>query len=263
MEKLPLILLLFGFLLPLQAQETVVQDDHPILGSMPGFTLYDFEKQEFGAYSFCDVNGDDYIIEGQVSFYYYECDDVVDPNIIINRFQEIGDSLNANMYGDGEHKLYMILQSNNRRIYVDLFAEDFYYTLNIVERGELKSEVKEESLLKDLNEIGKAVLYFNFKRHECELTSDCKEIIEMIAKALKSEPAMGVSIDAYTDNVGRSDDNLELSIKRAETLYNELVKQGIDPQRMVYNGYGEKNPIADNNTVMGRAFNNRIELVKK
>ena len=85
----------------------------------------------------------------------------------------------------------------------------------------------------------------------------------MIAKALKSEPTMGISIDAYTDNVGRSDDNLELSIKRAETLYNELVKQGIDPQRMVYNGYGEKDPIADNNTVMGRAFNNRIELVKK
>jgi flagellar motor protein MotB len=32
---------------------------------------------------------------------------------------------------------------------------------------------------------------------------------------------------------------------------------------MVFNGYGEINPIADNNTVMGRAFNNRIELVKK
>jgi len=167
------------------------------------------------------------------------------------------------MYGDGEHKLYMILHTNNRRIYVDLFAEDFYYTLNIVERGELKSDIEADSFLKDLNEIGKAVLYFNFKRRECELTSDCREIIEMIAKALKSEPTIGVSIDAYTDNVGRSDDNLELSRKRAETLYNELVKQGIDPQRMVYNGFGEKNPIADNNTVMGRAFNNRIELVKK
>ncbi len=263
MKTLPLVLLLFGFLMTVQAQETAVTTDHPVLGSIPGFTLYDFEKQEFGAYSFCDVNGDDYIVEGQVSFYYYECDDVIDPKNIISRFQEIGDSLNANMYGDGEHKLYMILQTNNRRIYVDLFAEDFYYTLNIVERGELKSEIEAESLIKDLREIGKAVLYFNFKRHECELTSDCQEIIEMIAKALKSEPTIGISIDAYTDNVGRSDNNLELSVKRAEILYNELVKQGIDPQRMVYNGFGEKNPIADNNTVMGRAFNNRIELVKK
>ena len=263
MKKLTFILLLLGFLLPVRAQETEDKNDHPILGSMPGFTLYDYERQDFGAYSFCDVNGEDYVIEGQVSFYYYECDDVVDPKLIINRFQEIGDSLHANMYGDGEHKLYLILQSNNRRIYVDLFAEDFYYTLNIVERGELKSEVTAEDLLKDLTEIGKAVLYFNFKRHECEMTSDCMEIIAMIARALKSEPTMGISIDAYTDNVGRSDDNMELSIKRAETLYNELVKQGIDAQRMVYNGFGEQNPIADNNTVMGRAFNNRIELVKK
>ncbi|MBN1388456.1 MAG: OmpA family protein [Bacteroidales bacterium] len=263
MKKLPFVFLLLGFLFPARAQEDEVKIDHPIFVSLPGFTLYDHEKQDFGAYSFCDVNGEDYVIEGQVSFYYYECDDVVNPKLIISRFQEIGDSLKASMYGDGEHQLYMVLQTNNRRIYVDLFAEDFYYTLNIVERGELKSDIEAESLLKDLNEIGKAVLYFNFKRHECELTSDCREIIEMIARALKSEPTMGISIDAYTDNIGRSDENLELSRKRAETLYNELVKQGIDPQRMVYNGFGEKDPIADNNTVMGRAFNDRIELVKK
>ncbi len=263
MKNLPCILLLLGFFLSAQAQVTELKNEHPLLGSINGFTLYDYEMKDFGAYSFCDVNGEDYIIEGQISYYYYECDDNIDPKLILNRFQEIGDSLHANMYGDGKSQLYMILQTNNRRIYVDLFAMDFYYTLNIVERGELKSEIKAENLLKDLNDIGKAVLYFNFKRHECELTSDCKEIIEMIVKALQSEPAIGISIDAYTDNIGRSDENLELSRKRAETLYNELVKQGIDAQRMVFNGYGEENPIADNKIVMGRAFNNRIELVKK
>ncbi len=263
MKNLSFILLLLGFLLPAQAQVADPEKEHPIFGTLPGFTLYDNQVQDFGAYSFCDINGEDYIIEGQISYYYYECDDNIDPKLILNRFQEIGDSLHANMYGDGKSQLYMILQTNNRLIYVDLFAGDFYYTLNIVERGELKSDIKAETLLKDLNDIGKAVLYFNFKRNECELTSDCEEIIEMIARALKSEPTIGISIDAYTDNIGRSDENLELSRKRAETLYNELMKLGIDQHRMVFNGYGEENPIADNNTVMGRAFNNRIELVKK
>ncbi len=263
MRNLPLVLLLLGSLSFIQAQEVEQADEHLIFGTIPGFTLYDHEKRDFGAYRFCDINGENYLVEGQVSYYYYESDDSIDPNIILKRFEETGDKLNAEIYGDGKNQLYMILHHNNRRIYVDLFAEDFYYTLNLIERGELKSEIRDEDLLKDLREIGKSVLYFNFKRNECELTSDCDDIIDMIASALKSVPSMGVSIDAYTDNIGPRDENLELSRKRAETIYNALLEEGIDSLRMVYNGYGEKDPIADNNTVMGRAFNNRIELVKK
>jgi outer membrane protein OmpA-like peptidoglycan-associated protein len=260
-----LLCLLFS-LLPaciLNAQETEQLEHHQLFDPITGFRLLDMERQDFGAFSFCDVNGEHYIVEGQITYYYYETDGSVDPKSILSRFEEKGDSLKANMYGDGENQLYMIIHTLNRLIYVDLFAEDFYYRVNIVERGELKSDVDAETLLKDLKDIGKAVLYFNFKRNECDLTSDCMEIIEMIATALKSAPTMGISIDSYTDNIGRRDVNLELSRKRAETLYNELVKLGVDGQRMVFNGFGEQNPIADNNTVMGRAFNNRIELVKK
>jgi outer membrane protein OmpA-like peptidoglycan-associated protein len=263
MKKLLCILLSLGSLLFVHAQEVDLVSRHSLFDPIPGFRLLDLEQQDFGAFSFCDVNGDHYLVEGQITYYYYETDDTVDPKIILTRFQEIGDSLHATIYGDDENQLYLVIQTNNRRTYVDLYAEDFYYTLNIIERGELKSEIDADAFLKDLNDIGKAVLYFNFRRNECELTSDCREIIEMIARALKSEPLIGLSIDAYTDNIGRSDENLELSQKRAEILYNELVKLGVDGQRMVYNGYGEKNPIADNNTVMGRAFNNRIELIKK
>ncbi len=263
MKNLLLVLLLLGSLSFTQSQEVEQSNEHPIFSTLPGFTLYDFEQKDFGAYRFCDINGENYIVEGRVSHYYYETDDTVDPKIILKRFEEKGDKMNAEIYGDGKNQLYMVLHHNNRRIYVDLFAEDFYYTLNLVERGELKSEITDDALLKDLRDIGKAVLYFNFKHNECELTSDCDDIIDMIAGALKSVPSMGVSIDAYTDNVGPRDENLELSRKRAETIYNALLEEGIDSLRMVYNGYGEKDPIADNNTVMGRAFNNRIELVKK
>ena len=263
MKNLFLIIILLGTFVFAHSQEVELKNEHPFFKSLPGFTLFDHETQNFGAYRFCDVNGDNYIVEGQITYYYFECDDNIDPKTILARFQEIGDSLNANIYGDGENQLYMIAQVNNRRMYIDLYAEDFYYTLNIIERGELKSEITDADLLKDLKDIGKAVLYFNFRKNECELTSDCKAIIEMIASALKQEPAIGVSIDAYTDDIGRNDENLELSKRRAENIYNELIKMGIDKQRLVHNGYGEEKPIADNSTVMGRAFNNRIELVKK
>ena len=72
MKNPPCILLLLGFFLSTQAQVTKLKNEHPILGSIHGFTLYDYEMQDFGAYSFCDVNGEDYIIEGQISYYYYE-----------------------------------------------------------------------------------------------------------------------------------------------------------------------------------------------
>ncbi|HDZ40714.1 MAG TPA: OmpA family protein [Bacteroidetes bacterium] len=263
MKKLFCIFLALLPLLFVQAQIGEMHSQHPLFDPIPGFKLLDLEKQDFGAFSFCDINGDHFLVEGQITYCYFESDNTVDPKAILTRFQEIGDSLKANIYGDGKNQLYMIIHTTNKLTYVNLYAEDFYYTLNIVERGELKSAIDSEALLKDLRDIGKAVLYFNFKRNECELTSDCREIIEMIAKVLKSVPTMGISIDAYTDNIGRSDENLELSEKRAEMLCNELVKLGVDGQRMVFNGFGEKNPIADNNTVMGRAFNNRIELVKK
>lgn len=264
MKKYPLIFLILFFAVSLlYSQEVELKSEHPIFKAYPGFTLYDYEKQDFGAYRFCDINGDNFIVEGQVTYYYYECDDTADPKNILTRFQEIGDSLDANMYGDGKNQLYMVVQSENRRMYVDLFAEDFYYTLNLVERGELKSEVSAEDLFNDLNEIGKAVLYFNFKRRDCELTSDCKDIIEMIAEALRKDPTMGISIDSYTDNIGPREENLQLSKNRAETIYNALVSEGIDKQRMVFNGYGESKPIADNSSVIGRAFNNRVEIVKK
>jgi len=48
--------------------------------------------------------------------------------------------------------------------------------------------------------------------------------------------------------------------RRAKTVYNFLIKYGVDASRLTFRGYGESMPIADNATAEGRATNRRVEL---
>jgi len=69
-----------------------------------------------------------------------------------------------------------------------------------------------------------------------------------------------VEISGHTDNVGSKADNLKLSTNRAKTVYEYLIKNGIDKNRLKYKGYDFSKPIADNNTKEGRAKNRRTEF---
>ncbi|EIJ70450.1 OmpA family protein [Pasteurella bettyae] len=67
-------------------------------------------------------------------------------------------------------------------------------------------------------------------------------------------------IAGYTDNVGDAAANQKLSEARANAIRNYLVSQGVPADALVAVGYGQDNPIADNNTEEGRAKNRRIEF---
>ena len=69
-----------------------------------------------------------------------------------------------------------------------------------------------------------------------------------------------VSITGYTDNVGEAAYNSTLSLQRAQTVRDQLISLGADPEKFQVNGSGESNPIADNGTAEGRAQNRRVEV---
>ncbi len=56
------------------------------------------------------------------------------------------------------------------------------------------------------------------------------------------------------------DYNLELSLKRARSVYNYLLEKGIDAARISYRGYGESKPVSPNETEEGKALNRRTEI---
>jgi outer membrane protein OmpA-like peptidoglycan-associated protein/uncharacterized protein YidB (DUF937 family) len=68
-----------------------------------------------------------------------------------------------------------------------------------------------------------------------------------------------LEIAGYTDNTGDATLNLALSQKRAEAVRQAFIKYGADPDTLVAKGYGEADPIANNDTAEGRLKNRRIE----
>ena len=65
----------------------------------------------------------------------------------------------------------------------------------------------------------------------------------------------------FTDNTGKVDYNQTLSEKRAKSVYDYLMMQGVSTDRMVYEGKGIHDPVASNDTPEGRSLNRRVEIV--
>ncbi|MBI47778.1 MAG: hypothetical protein CMG91_10110 [Marinobacter sp.] len=69
-----------------------------------------------------------------------------------------------------------------------------------------------------------------------------------------------VEIGGHTDSQGASEYNRNLSLRRARTVRDFFVDNGIDPARLTVQGYGESEPRAANDTETGRERNRRVEL---
>mgnify|MGYP006277318113 CR=1 FL=1 len=69
-----------------------------------------------------------------------------------------------------------------------------------------------------------------------------------------------VEIGGHTDAQGASEYNRDLSLRRARTVRDFFVNNGIDPARLTVQGYGESDPRAANDTATGRERNRRVEL---
>lgn len=85
-----------------------------------------------------------------------------------------------------------------------------------------------------------------------------------LAGVLKQFPH-AVQVEGYTDNVPIQNEtfpsNWELSAARAASVVHLFTQSGVDPQRMSAVGYGEFRPVAENNTLEGRAKNRRVSIV--
>jgi outer membrane protein OmpA-like peptidoglycan-associated protein len=71
------------------------------------------------------------------------------------------------------------------------------------------------------------------------------------------------SVDGHADAVGSDAYNLRLSIARANSVRDELVRNGVWSDMLVVRGFGESRPVASNLTASGRARNRRVEVNRK
>lgn len=100
-----------------------------------------------------------------------------------------------------------------------------------------------------------------FATNSSTLSDASKSALRNFAASLKQNPDTDIRIIGYTDNTGNVDYNQTLSEKRAKSVYDYLMMQGVSSDRMSYEGRGVHDPVADNNTASGRALNRRVEIL--
>jgi outer membrane protein OmpA-like peptidoglycan-associated protein len=100
----------------------------------------------------------------------------------------------------------------------------------------------------------------DFKRNTADLTTESYATLDDLYESLKAFPEVTVEISGHTDNAGNATANKKLSLRKAETVRAYLILRGIDPLRVKAVGRGGEDPVADNKTAEGRAFNRRSEI---
>jgi outer membrane protein OmpA-like peptidoglycan-associated protein len=128
----------------------------------------------------------------------------------------------------------------------------------------IKAAVKPEAdPMKDLDTKGFIDIYgINFDIGKAIVKAESYPVVEQITNYLKENPSIKIMIEGHTDNTGNEASNLTLSEKRAQSIKAEIVKRGIDANRMETQGYGASKPIADNKTAAGRTQNRRVTIKK-
>ncbi|MCK5248331.1 MAG: OmpA family protein, partial [Spirochaetaceae bacterium] len=93
------------------------------------------------------------------------------------------------------------------------------------------------------------------------LLSEDRPLLDELANILSGIPGRTVLVRGHTADVGRPEDQYNLSEERAKAVADELSLRGIDPRRLIYEGIGADEPLASNDSEAGRRRNRRVELV--
>jgi outer membrane protein OmpA-like peptidoglycan-associated protein len=98
-----------------------------------------------------------------------------------------------------------------------------------------------------------------FEPGQSGLMPESDAVIKELAKAVHACPGT-LRVEAHTDNVSSEATNLALSRARAEAVREALVGAGVRPERLLAQGFGSLQPVADNDNAEDRARNRRIEF---
>lgn len=100
-----------------------------------------------------------------------------------------------------------------------------------------------------------------FDTGKSDLRTGAQVALAKLTGIVLNYPTLKLAIEGYTDSTGSEEFNQTLSDKRASNVMNYLVAQGLSASSLSSQGFGENNPVADNNTAQGRQANRRVEIV--
>lgn len=100
-----------------------------------------------------------------------------------------------------------------------------------------------------------------FESGSADMTDESRERLDQLAAFLRAHPELDqVEVQGHTDDVGSKENNMELSQRRAETVRDYLVQQGIASDRLAAEGYGPTQPLVPNISETNRRKNRRVDF---
>jgi type IX secretion system PorP/SprF family membrane protein len=109
--------------------------------------------------------------------------------------------------------------------------------------------------------VEKITLHFQFEFNSVDLDDETEKFLDQLSETLKEDKELKIKIAGHTDNVGSEKFNQKLSLKRAESVRDFLLKNGIIKERINADGKGMSVPLVENETEEGRRKNRRVEIV--
>jgi outer membrane protein OmpA-like peptidoglycan-associated protein len=108
-------------------------------------------------------------------------------------------------------------------------------------------------------EAGAVAFHVNFAFDSAVLPDSAHEMIDMVAQLMKETPKVKVRVEGHTDAAGSARYNLSLSERRALSVGEYMVKQGIEPARLELVGKGMSEPLSANGF---DPANRRVQFVR-
>ena len=169
-------------------------------------------------------------------------------------------------------KLVDEINASNQFIKQLVRAKDKSDSLNITLTNNLTRSLSKEELKEVDVQVLKGVVYISladnmlYKSGDYQINERAAETLSKIAKIINDYKDYEVLIEGNTDNVPISKTNIrnnwDLAALRASSVVQELQnKYGVDPKRLTAGSRGEYNPIASNDTAIGRQRNRRTQII--
>ena len=193
------------------------------------------------------------------------------------QYEQLQQSLNMSIAQNTEgniniSKLVDEINASNKFIKQLVEAKDKSDSLNMVLTNNLTRSLSKEELSEVDVQVLKGVVYISladnmlYQSGSYKINARAAETLSKIAKIINDYRDYEVLIEGNTDNVPISRENIrnnwDLAALRASSVVQELQSRyGVDPKRMTAGSRGEYNPIADNDTELGRQRNRRTQII--
>ncbi len=250
--------------------------DYPGITRMPGYYIDEYNDVQFDSATFQvtkDGKKSDQQIEGHtIKIHYFIKQNVPETSMlqVIRNYQNATRSAGGQVLDDSKggnwYNTTLRFSKDGKEVWILVEARSDNHSLTIVERQAMQQDVVMDAagMANGLTTNGSVSLYgIYFDTGKSELKLESEPTLSEIAKLLKENATLKVSIVGHTDMVGDPAANLKLSQARAQSVMNALVtKYGIAGSRLTSFGNGPYAPVASNKTEEGRAKNRRVELVE-